>query len=93
MGHHPVYPENFSSCREIFYNSVEKNFIRKIPVHGIVFELKNVLVSIIKLYIKVRAHSFARDIVLKNKSKLKKQSLRYCVRTYKSAIQEYSTRV
>ena len=33
---------------------------------------KNVLVSIIKLYIKVRAHSFARDILQKTKSKLKK---------------------
>ena len=35
---------------------------------------------------KVRTHSFARDVVQKNKFKLKQQSLRHCVRTYRSAV-------
>ena len=65
---------------------VEKNFIIKITFDYIVIIFnnivwvaetkaasevtKNVLASITKLYIKVRTHIFARDIVQKNKSRL-----------------------
>ena len=49
---------------------------------------KKVLISIIKLHSNVRSHSFARDIVQKNKSKLKKQSVRRFAMRYRSAVKE-----
>ena len=70
--------KNFSYIKAFYNNTVSSAEIKATSE-----VTKNVPVSIIKPYINVHVLSFAQDIVQKKKSKLKKQSLRHCVRTQK----------